>query len=175
MIEPDLIDRFVAIVGAKNALTANDDLTHYTHENRHIYVGATPLVLKPGNTQEVSAIMRLASQTGTAIVPQGGHTGHAGGGVPDESGSQIVLATQRLNRIRDIDTNGNTMTVEAGVVLQTIQDTADDNDRLFPLSLGSQGSCQIGGNISSNAGGTGVLAYGNTRELVLGLEVVLPN
>lgn len=175
MTDKDLIGRFTEIVGAKNALTAQDDLTHYTHENRHIYTGNTPLVLKPGSTQEVSAIMKLAFETGTAIVPQGGHTGHAGGGVPDESGNQIVLAAERLNRIREIDTDGNTMTVEAGVVLQTIQETADDHDRLFPLSLGSQGSCQIGGNISSNAGGTGVLAYGNTRELVLGLEAVLPN
>ena len=175
MIEQALIDRFISLVGEKHALTAKDDLTHYTHENRHIYVGQTPLVLKPGSTAEAAAIMKLAFETDTAIVPQGGHTGHAAGAVPDENGSQIVLATERLNKIREIDLAGNTMTVEAGVVLQTIQETADDNDRLFPLSLGSQGSCMIGGNISSNAGGTGVLAYGNTRELVLGLEVVLPN
>ena len=170
----DLLEQFAAIVGEANTLTGEDDLTHYTHENRDIVVGSTPLVLKPANTQEVAAILKLANETKTAIVPQGGHTGHAAGGVPDESGSQIVLAMERMNRIREIDATGNTMTVEAGVILQTIQEQADARGLLFPLSLASEGSCQIGGNISTNAGGTGVLSYGNTRELALGLEVVTP-
>ena len=178
MNEPDraLLDRFADVVGPTNALFAVDnDLTHYTQENRNIFHGVTPLVLRPGTTQEVSAIMRLACETGTAIVPQGGHTGHAAGGAPDESGSQIVVSLERMKALRAVDPTGNTMTVEAGMVLQDVQRIAADHDRLFPLSLASQGSCQIGGNISSNAGGVAVLAYGNTRDLVLGLEVVLPN
>ena len=174
-LSPELLQRFVRIVGEKNALGANDDLAHYVNETRGIFKGATPLVLKPASTAEVSSILMVANETRTPIVPQGGHTGHVAGGLPDESGTQIVLATERMNTIREIDPAGNTMTVEAGVILQTIQEKAAEHDRLFPLSLGAQGSCQIGGNISTNAGGTGVLAYGNTRALVLGVEAVLPN
>lgn len=170
-----LLDQFVALVGEKYALTKEDDLTHYTHENRGLFVGDTPLVLKPANTEEVSRILRLATSTKTVIVPQGGHTGHVGGAVSDESGSQIVLSLERMNKIREVDLKGDVIICEAGVILETIQKLADENDRLFPLALGSQGSCQIGGNISTNAGGTGVLAYGNTRALVMGLEVVLPS
>ena len=175
MISDQLLTRFTGIVGEKNALTEADDLTHYTHENRDIVVGKTPLVLKPGSTQEVSEIIKLAAATKTAIVPQGGHTGHVAGGVPDESGTQIVIALERMNRIREVDLQGNVLVCEAGCILETIQNVATENDRLFPLSLGAQGSCQIGGNIATNAGGTGVLAYGNTRALVMGLEVVLPS
>ena len=175
MISEKLLSDFTAIVGTRNALGAKDDLSHYLHENRKIFIGNSPLVLKPDSTQQVSQILRLANQTGTAIVPQGGHTGHVGGAVPDESGSQIVVSLERMNRIRELDLPGNTITVDAGVLLQRIRDIAAENERLFPLALGSQGSCQIGGNISTNAGGTGVLAYGNTRELVLGIEAVLAN
>ncbi|MEC9342772.1 MAG: FAD-binding oxidoreductase [Pseudomonadota bacterium] len=172
----ELLERFAAIVGTANALWPGEtDLTPYTQENRHIFEGRTPLVLRPGNTQEVAAIMRLAFETGTAVVPQGGHTGHAGGGAPDDSGGQIVVVLTRMNRLREVDLAGSTMTVEAGMVLQQAQEIADRHDRLFPLALGSQGSCQIGGNISTNAGGTGVIAHGNMREQVIGLEVVLPN
>jgi FAD/FMN-containing dehydrogenase len=171
-----LLARFTAITGAQNALTPQThDLTHYTHENRKLVVGKTPLVLRPASTAEVAAIVRLASETGTALVPQGGHTGHAGGGVPDESGTQIVVSLERMNFIRDVDPDGNTITAEAGVVLQTLQEAAQHVGRLFPLAISSQGSCQIGGNISTNAGGTGVIAHGNMREQVLGLEVVLPS
>lgn len=169
-----LIARFAAIVGERNALTPQvADLTHYTHENRKLVIGRTPLVLRPGSTAEVAAIVKLAAETGTALVPQGGHTGHAGGGVPDESGTQIVVALGRMNAIRDLDVEGNTLIAEAGVTLQQLRETAEKAGRLFPLSISSQGSCQIGGNISTNAGGTGVLAHGNMREQVLGLEVVL--
>lgn len=174
MPSPDLLARFSAIVGKKHALTPDKaDLTRYTEENRHIFPGRTPLVLKPGDTSEVAAILKLANETGTTIVPQGGHTGHAAGAAPDASGSEIVLSMERMKAIRETDLAGNTLTVEAGCVLETVQDHAAANDRLFPLSLGAQGSCQIGGNIATNAGGTGVLAFGNTRDLVLGLEVVL--
>lgn len=172
---PELIKKFVAIVGDKNALMDKKDQTHYINETRGIFIGKTPVVLKPANTQEVSDILKLANETQTAIVPQGGHTGHVAGGIPSEAGDQIVVTLERMKEIRDIDLKGNTLTVDAGVVLQNIQMIADENNRLFPLSLGAQGSCMIGGNISTNAGGTGVLAYGNTRAMVLGLEVVLAN
>jgi len=174
-LSPDLIDRFIAIVGTGNALTGDDDLSRYNIENRNIHIGNTPLVLKPASSAEVSKIMVLADESETAIVPQGGHTGHAAGAMPDESGTQIVVSLERMNRIRGIDLAGNTAIVEAGVILQNLQALADENDRLFPLSLASQGSCQIGGNIATNAGGTGVLSYGNTRDLILGLEVVTPS
>lgn len=172
---PELISRFVAIVGEDNSIQPPDDQARYTHENRGLFVGKTPLVLKPASTQEVSEIMELASETSTPIVPQGGHTGHVGGAVPDETGTQIVVSLERMNTIREIDLNSNVIACEAGCILEAIRISASENDRLFPLALGSQGSCQIGGNISTNAGGTGVLAYGNTRQLVMGLEVVLPS
>ena len=172
----ETLERFAAIVGAANALRPDEtDLTHFTQENRHIVSGRTPMVLRPGSTEEVAAIVRVANETRTALVPQGGHTGHVAGGAPDESGTQIVVAMERMNRLREIDVAGNTMTVEAGMVLQRAQEIAAEHYRLFPLALASQGSCQIGGNISSNAGGVAVLAYGNMRDLVLGLEVVLAN
>ncbi|MBN9241364.1 MAG: FAD-binding oxidoreductase [Mesorhizobium sp.] len=173
-IDSVLVARFAAIVGDRYALTDQADIVPYLTERRGLWHGATPLVLRPGSVEEVSRIMRLASETGTPVVPQSGNTGLVGAQVPDASGRQIVLSLSRLNRIREIDALSNTATVEAGVILQTLQEAADAADRLFPLSLASQGSCQIGGNLSSNAGGTGVLAYGNARELCLGVEVVLP-
>jgi FAD/FMN-containing dehydrogenase len=173
-LDPALIDRFAAIVGDKYALRDEQDIAPYLIERRGLWHGATSLVLRPGSVDEVSRIMRLATETGTPIVPQSGNTGLVGAQVPDRSGREIVLSLSRLNRIREIDVLSNTVTVEAGVILQTLQEAADAADRLFPLSLAAQGSCQIGGNLSSNAGGTGVLAYGNARELCLGVEVVLP-
>lgn len=175
MIDPALIDRFIAIVGPANALTQANDIEPHLREWRKRWTGKTPVVLKPGNTSEVAQILALASQTGTAIVPQGGNTGLVGGQMPDGSGDQIVVSLARMNAIRDVDAGSNTITVEAGCVLQTIQEAAHGVDRLFPLSLASQGSCQIGGNLSANAGGTGALSYGVARDLVVGLEVVLPN
>lgn len=173
-LDPALVERFAAIVGERHALTAEADIAPYVVEPRWLYGGRTSLVLRPANAQEVSRILKLATETGTPIVPQGGNTGLVGGQMPDATGREVVLSLSRLNRIREIDTSSNTATVEAGVVLQTLQEEADRNDRLFPLSLGSQGSCQIGGNLSSNAGGVGALAYGVARDLCLGLEVVLP-
>ncbi|HEV2898321.1 MAG TPA: FAD-binding oxidoreductase [Pseudaminobacter sp.] len=173
-IDAALLDRFAGIVGQAHALRSEADIAPYVTERRGLYPGRTPLVLRPGSVDEISRIMRLATETRTPIVPQGGNSGLVGGQMPDGSGREIVLSLSRLNRIREIDVQSNTLTVEAGVVLQTLRDAADAADRLFPLSLGSQGSCQIGGNLSSNAGGTGVLAYGNARELCLGIEVVLP-
>jgi FAD/FMN-containing dehydrogenase len=169
-----LIARFAAIVGEKYALRDQAEIAPYLTERRGLWHGRTSLVLRPGSVGEVSRIMRLASETKTSIVPQSGNTGLVGAQVPRASGAEIVLSLSRLNRIREIDTLSNTVTAEAGVILQTLQEAADAAGRLFPLSLAAQGSCQIGGNLSSNAGGTGVLAYGNARELCLGVEVVLP-
>ena len=168
-----LLDRFSGIVGAPNAIRDVTQMDAYLIELRHRYVGKTPLVLRPGSTQEVSDILKLAHETGTAIVPQGGNTGLVGGQIPFESGEEIVVALARMNAIRAIDPEGNTMTLDAGVILQQAQRAADQVGRLFPLSLASEGSCQIGGNLATNAGGTAMLAYGNARDMVLGLEVVL--
>ncbi|WP_136660392.1 FAD-binding oxidoreductase [Nitratireductor sp. XY-223] len=171
----DMLDRFAAIVGERNALRNADQIAPFLVEPRGIYHDNTPMVLRPGSVDEVSQILRLATETGTAIVPQAGNTGHVGGQVPLEgTRDQLILSVSRLNGIRAVDATGNTMTVEAGCILEDIHRAAGEIERMFPLSLGSQGSCEIGGNLSTNAGGTAVLAYGNTRQLCLGLEVVLP-
>jgi FAD/FMN-containing dehydrogenase len=172
-LDAALLDRFAAIVGPANALRAGD-VAPYVREPRGLFGGATELVLRPGTVREVSAILKLASKTGTPVVPQGGNTGLVGGQMPSRDGGEIVLSMSRLDKIREIDLASGTVTAEAGVVLQRLRDAAAGAGMLFPLSLASQGSAQIGGNLSSNAGGTGVLAYGNARELCLGVEVVLP-
>ncbi|WP_426288998.1 FAD-binding oxidoreductase [Ensifer adhaerens] len=171
---PELIASFAEIVGNTNVLTDEADKARYLVESRGLYLGTTPMVLRPANVDEVSRIMKLASATRTAIVPQGGNTGHVAGQIPREGKADIVLSLERLNRIRDIDPVGNVIVADAGCILADIQKAADEHNRLFPLSLGSEGSARIGGNLSTNAGGTAVLAYGNMRQLCLGLEVVLP-
>jgi FAD/FMN-containing dehydrogenase len=173
-IEPSLIARFAEIVGERHALTDATDIAPFVTERRGLWPGRTSLVLRPGSVDEVSRILRLASKTRTPVVPQGGNTGLVGGQMPDRSGREIVLSLSRLDKVREVDTRSNTITAEAGVILEKLHAAADAAGRLFPLTLASQGSCQIGGNLSSNAGGTGVLAYGNARELCLGVEVVLP-
>ncbi|MEA3024587.1 MAG: hypothetical protein QOK01_3439, partial [Alphaproteobacteria bacterium] len=170
-IAPDLLARFIALVGPKYAVTDPAEQEKYLVESRNLYRGTSPAILRPGSVAEVAAILRLASETGTPIVPQGGNTGLVGGQIP--RGGELVLALTRLDRIREVDATSNTMTCEAGVVLVKAQQAAAEADRLFPLSLGAEGSCTIGGNLSTNAGGTGALAYGVARDLVLGLEVVL--
>jgi len=171
---PALLDRFAAIVGAAHVLREQTDIAPRLVENRGLYHGASPMVLKPGSVEEVSAILKLASETGTAIVPQTGNTGLVGGQTPRENGSDVIVSLERLNRIRDIDPVAGIMVVDGGCILADVQKAAEDCGRLFPLSLGSEGSCRIGGNLATNAGGTAVLAYGNMRQLCLGLEVVLP-
>ena len=173
-IDNATLDRFAEIVGPAYALREEADISPYVHERRGLYPGRSPLVLRPGSVEEVSRILALATETRTPIVPQGGNTGLVGGQVPHRTGNEIVLSLSRLNRIREVDRLSNTIIAEAGVVLQALRDEAETVDRLFPLSLASQGSCQIGGNLSANAGGTAVLAFGNMRELCLGVEVVLP-
>lgn len=174
-LDPGLIRKFVSLVGEAHALTDPADMLPYLVEPRGLFEGRTDLVLFPGSTEEVSAILALASAAHIAIVPQGGNTGLVGGQVPDHSGDQVIVNMRRMNRIREIDVLSNTITVEAGAILQDVHLAAESAGRLFPLALASQGSCQIGGNLSSNAGGTEVLAYGNARDLCLGLEVVLPD
>ena len=147
------------------------DMAPYLEEQRGLYHGSALAVVRPGCTDEVAAVVRACAEAGIAIVPQGGNTGLCGGGVPQ--GRAVVVSTERLNRIRALDPINLTMTAEAGCVLATLQAAAEEADCLFPLSLGAEGSCRIGGNVSTNAGGLNVLRYGNTRELVLGLEVVL--
>ena len=165
------LKRFIEIVGDKYALTDPSDQASYLREWRQLYQGKTPLVLKPGTTEEVSKILALAHETNAAVVPQGGNTGLVGGQIPFEN--EIVLSLERLNRVRSVDPRGNTMIAEAGVTLAAAQQAAEKAGRLFPLSIASEGSCQIGGNLATNAGGLQVLSYGNARDLVLGLEVVL--
>jgi D-lactate dehydrogenase (cytochrome) len=167
----ELIARFRAIVGEKYAVTEALDIAPYVTEERGLFHGRSPLVLRPGSTAEVSAICKLATEHRIALVPQGGNTGLVGGQTPHHG--EVVVSTRRLDKIRDIDTASNTLTCEAGVVLQVAQQKASEADRLFPLSLGAEGSCTIGGNLSTNAGGTAALAYGVAREMALGLEVVL--
>jgi D-lactate dehydrogenase (cytochrome) len=170
-IPPDLIDRFAAIVGARYAITDPAEIAPYLTEERGLYHGRSPLVLRPGSVAQVAALLKLANETRTPIVPQGGNTGLVGGQTPHRG--EVLISLRRLDRIREVDPTSNTMTCEAGVVLIKAQEAAATAGRLFPLSLGAEGSCTIGGNLSTNAGGTGALAYGVARELVLGLEVVL--
>src|SRR6185295_8376498 len=160
---------------SQGVLTQAADVEPYINDWRGLYHGSTPAVVRPANTEEVAAVVKLCAETKTAIVPQGGNTGMCMAAVPRIGKNEIVLSLGRLNRIRKVDPLNNTMTVEAGVVLANIQQAAAEVDRLFPLSLGAEGSCTIGGNLSTNAGGVNVLRYGNTRDLVLGLEVVLPD
>jgi D-lactate dehydrogenase (cytochrome) len=170
-IPPDLIARFAAIVGERYAVTDPAEIAPYLTEERGLYHGRSPLVLRPGSIEEVAATLKLANETKTPIVPQGGNTGLVGGQTPHQG--EVLLSLRRLDRVREVDPTSNTMTCEAGVVLIKAQEAAAAAGRLFPLSLGAEGSCTIGGNLSTNAGGTGALAYGVARELVLGLEVVL--
>jgi len=166
-----LLSRFVNIVGEKHAVRGSE-MEPFLREQRDLYRGKAAIVLKPSSTEEVSKILALANKTKTALVPQGGNTGLVGGQTSFDKNA-IIVSTARMNKIREVDASANTMTVESGVILQNAQEAASKADRLFPLSLGAEGSCTIGGNLSTNAGGTQVLAYGNARDLVLGLEVVL--
>ena len=168
---PDLLPRFAAIVGDKYAITDPAELEPYLVEGRGIYHGRSSMLLRPGSVGEVQAILKFANETKTPLVPQGGNTGLVGGQIPLDG--ELILSLARLDKIREIDAASNTMTCESGVVLAKAQEAAAAVDRLFPLSLGAEGSCTIGGNLSTNAGGTGALAYGIARDLMLGVEVVL--
>ena len=166
-------DQLAGIVGKDHVLTADADQQAYVVDWMKKYRGRALAVVRPGSTEEVASVLRFCSQQGVAVIPQGGNTGMAGGATPDMSGGQVILSLTRMNRIREIDPVGNTITADAGCVLATIQQAACEVGRFFPLSLGAEGSCTIGGNLATNAGGIAVLRYGNARELTLGLEVVL--
>jgi FAD/FMN-containing dehydrogenase len=168
---PALLARFVAIVGDKYAITDTRAQEPYLVEMRHRWHGRSAVVLRPGSVAEVSQILKLANETGTAIVPQGGNTGLVGGQIPHHG--EVVLSVNRLDRIREVDAVSNTITCEAGVTLQRAREAAAAVDRLYPQLLPSEGTCTIGGNLSTNAGGTQALAYGIARSHALGLEVVL--
>jgi FAD/FMN-containing dehydrogenase len=164
--------RMIDVVGPAHAIRDPDAQSPYLHELRGLYAGKTPLVLRPASTREVAEIVAIANEARIGIVPQGGNTGLVGGQTPSAEGTEVVLSLARLDRVRAVDAQGGTMIVEAGLTLTAAQEAAERVDRLFPLSLASEGSCQVGGVLATNAGGTGVLAYGNARALTLGLEVV---
>ncbi len=170
-----LIERIRAVVGPAGLTTGAGESAAYATDWRKRYFGKPLAVVRPASTAEVAQVVRACAETRTPIVPQGGNTGLCGGATPDASGTQLILNLSRMNRVRAIDVRNQTITAEAGCVLANLQRAALDAGRLFPLSLAAEGSCEIGGNLSTNAGGTAVLRYGNARELVLGLEVVLPS
>ena len=168
-----LLDSLAAVVGPAHVLKTAADMAPYLRDWRNRYQGSAQCVVRPGSTQEVSAVVAACAAAGVGIVPQGGNTGLVGGGIPGKG--EVLVSLTRLNRIRSVDVDNNTITVDAGAILQQVQEAAAAANRLFPLSLAAEGSATIGGNISTNAGGVQVLRYGNMRELVLGLEVVLPD
>ncbi len=168
-----LLVRFAEIAGEANVLSRPEDQAAYLREWRDLYVGKALAVLRPGTTEQVSRILALANEHGIGVVPQAGNTGLVGGQIPSTRGDEIVLSVARLKKVRNVDADGGTMILEAGVTLSDAQGVAEKAGRLFPLSLASEGSAQIGGVLGANAGGTAVLAYGNARNLTLGLEAVL--
>lgn len=170
----DFLAQCRAVVGEAYVLDAPADMAPFLTDWRGRFTGKAAAVLRPGSVEQVAALVRACAEHRVALVPQGGNTGLVLGSVPDASGTAVVLSLARLNTIRHIDTVNRTMTVDAGCILQQIQEAAAAEGCLFPLSLAAEGSCTIGGNLSTNAGGTAVLRYGNTRELCLGLEVVTP-
>jgi len=175
MTQHRLLAALAAVVGERNLLTGADDSAPYLTDWRRQFHGPALCVARPASTAEVAAVVRLCAAAGVAIVPQGGNTGLCGGAVPTGARAEVVLSLSRMNRIRELDALNDTVTAEAGCVLADVQRAAGEAGRLFALSLAAEGSCQIGGNLSTNAGGVNVLRYGNTRDQVLGLEAVLPD
>jgi FAD/FMN-containing dehydrogenase len=173
--ESGLQEACARIVGAANVIAPPTDLSAFELDTWGRYRGKAALIVRPATTQQVADVVRTAVRHGVPIVPQGGNTGLVAGGIPGSSGRELVLSLSRMDRIRTVDPVGEFMVAEAGVILVDLQKAAEKVERFFPLSLGAEGSCQIGGNIATNAGGLNVLRYGMTRDLVLGLEVVLPD
>jgi len=171
----NLIEKLAAVVGSVHLLSDASDIASFVTDWRGRYRGAAQCVVRPGNTAEVAAVVKACVDAGVAIVPQGGNTSLCGAATPDASGGAVVVSLTRLNRVLTVDRENSTISVEAGCTLAAVQEAARAADRLFPLALASEGTCLIGGNLSTNAGGVQVLRYGNTRELTLGLEVVLAN
>lgn len=173
-VDDALLQRLRKAVGTQRVLTEPERLAPYLKEERRIYQGVARAVVQPATTQEVAEVVRLCAAAGVPVVPQGGNTGACGGAVPQHPDA-IVVSTERLNRVRTIDVDNMTLTAEAGCILAHLQQVAQEAGCFLPLSLGGEGSCRIGGNLSTNAGGINVLRFGNTRDQVLGLEVVLPD
>jgi FAD/FMN-containing dehydrogenase len=171
----DLRAALLEAVGSSGVLTDEAGMAGYLTDWRGAYTGRAAAVVRPSSVEQVSRVVALCAGAGVPVVPQGGNTGLCGGSIPDGSGRQVVLSLSRMNRVRAVDAADSTITVEAGVALRQVQEAAASAGRLFPLSLGSEGSCTIGGNLATNAGGTGVLRYGTMRDLTLGVEVVLPD
>lgn len=174
-VAPAIVERLCAAAGPGGWTMDQHDIAPHLVEARGLFRGASPLLLKPPDTAAVAAIMAICHETRTKVVPQGGNTGLVGGATPFDGGDEVLLSLARMNRVRAIDALDNTLTVEAGCTLAAVQQAAASADRLFPLRIASEGSCTIGGNLSTNAGGTQVIRYGNTRDLVLGIEAVLPD
>ena len=168
------INKFKKIVGNKNVITDEKDMVKYLKEWRGIYNGVAGAIVKPKSTKEVSSIIKYSYEKNIPCIPQGGNTGLVGGQIPF-SKNHIVISLERISKIREINNVNHSITVEAGLILSNLQKICEENNLFFPLSLASEGSCSVGGNIATNAGGVAVLHYGNTRELVMGLEIVLPN
>jgi FAD/FMN-containing dehydrogenase len=174
-IDQSTLDRINVVVGDAGVITGELDKSPFLNDERGYFSGASPMVVRPASTEEVAAVVSICNETRTPIVPQGGNTGLCGGATPYEHGGEILMSLTRMNKVRDIDVLNFAITVEAGVILADVQKVAQEADRYFPLSLGGEGTARIGGNLSTNAGGTGVLRYGPARDLCLGLEAVLPD
>jgi FAD/FMN-containing dehydrogenase len=170
-----LIRQLLDAVGPQGIVTGEEQQATYTRDWLGKWQGRVPVVVRPANTAETAAVVRICRAAHTPIVTQGGNTGMSGGATPDASGAQVIVSTTRMNKVRAVDPLNNTLTVDAGVILANAQQAARAAGRFFPLSLGAEGSCTVGGNLATNAGGIAVLRYGNMRDLVLGLEVVLPD
>ena len=168
----DTLTRVRSVLGTKGVIDNPNDMAAYLEEPRGRWTGQTPLIARPSSTEEVAKLVHICADTQTALVPQSGNTGLVGGQIPESH--EIVVSTDRLTNVRQVDIVNNTITAEAGCILSHLQDLADTSDRLFPLSLASEGSARLGGVLSTNAGGNNVLRYGNARDLTLGLEVVTP-
>ena len=171
MNNKQLLIEFQSVVESKILI---NDIDQYLSDWRGVYKGNTKFVIFPKTTHEVSQIIKLANKYDLPIVPQGGNTGLCGGATPDETGNSIIINLTKLNKIRSIDLIGNTISVDGGCILETILNEVDKHDRIFPINLAAKGSCSVGGNLATNAGGINVLKYGSTRDLVLGIEAVLP-
>jgi FAD/FMN-containing dehydrogenase len=174
-IDQTILDRIRSAVGDAGVITDENDKAPFLRDERGYYTGTTPMIVRPATAEEVASVVSICNETRTPIVPQGGNTGLCGGATPYEHGGEVLMSLTRMNKVRDIDVLNYAITVEAGVILADVQKAADDIDRYFPLSLGGEGTALIGGNLSTNAGGTGVLRYGPARDLCLGLEAVLPD
>src|SRR5258705_5174472 len=171
----DYVQAFRDLLGGAGIVDDPQRLATYTTDQRQIFTGSTRAVLKPATTEQVADVVRLAARLGVGVVPQGGNTSYCGGGTPDDSGRQVIVSLERMDAIREIDPLSMNISVDAGVILKNVQEAAASAGLLLPLCLGAEGSCRIGGNIGTNAGGLSVVRYGMTRDLLLGIEAVLPD